>query len=224
MAYSTELYQPDKNAAYDVLSFRTEKEWLDARKNGIGGSDSAAVLGLTPYKTKVEIYQEKVGVSEPEDISKKPAVIYGKSAEEPLRRLFQLDHPELIVNYKNKTILRNREYPFLLFSPDGLLKMRESGCKGIFENKTTTVYNRNKLSEWDNHVPDYYFSQIMHGLIVTEFEFVYLRALIKFPDGDSQIRNYYFSKSDFEKDINYIKTEEINFWNNHIRINCKPEN
>ena len=29
----------------------TEKEWLEARKSGIGGSDAATILGLNPYKT-----------------------------------------------------------------------------------------------------------------------------------------------------------------------------
>ena len=138
MAYSTELYQPDKEAAYDVLSFRTDAEWLAGRTKGIGGSDSSAVIGRNPWKTNVQLYREKVGLIHSPDISNNDAVKYGKSAEEPLRRLFQLDHPELIVNYRNKTILCNREFPFLLYSPDGLLKERESSVNDVREVESSS--------------------------------------------------------------------------------------
>ena len=36
------------------------KEWLELRKNGIGGSDAASVLGLNPYRSSVSIYLEKI--------------------------------------------------------------------------------------------------------------------------------------------------------------------
>ena len=37
-----------------VKNFKNEKEWLKARKNKIGGSDCAAILGINSYKTNVE--------------------------------------------------------------------------------------------------------------------------------------------------------------------------
>ena len=39
----------------------TREEWLEARKNGIGGSDAATILGLNPYKTTIELWEEKTG-------------------------------------------------------------------------------------------------------------------------------------------------------------------
>ena len=43
-----------------------EETWLQYRRNGIGGSDAAAVIGLSPYKTARDVYFEKLG-REPED-------------------------------------------------------------------------------------------------------------------------------------------------------------
>ena len=37
----------------------TEKQWLEERKNGIGGSDAATILGLNPYKTNINLCEEK---------------------------------------------------------------------------------------------------------------------------------------------------------------------
>ena len=40
----------------------TEDEWLAYRRKGIGGSDVASALGLSPYRTKRELYYDKIGV------------------------------------------------------------------------------------------------------------------------------------------------------------------
>lgn len=49
--------------------FNSREEWLQGRKNHIGGSDAAACVGLNPYKDNVQLWEEKVGLVLPEDIS-----------------------------------------------------------------------------------------------------------------------------------------------------------
>lgn len=68
-------------------------EWLAFRKSGIGGSDAAAILGISPFRTNVEVWEEKVGLKIPEDISEEPQVKYGKESEDLLVQLFALDYP-----------------------------------------------------------------------------------------------------------------------------------
>ena len=41
--------------------FNSREEWLQGRKNHIGGSDAAACVGLNPYKDNVQLWEEKVG-------------------------------------------------------------------------------------------------------------------------------------------------------------------
>ena len=57
--------------------FNSREEWLQGRKNHIGGSDAAACVGLNPYKDNVQLWEEKVGLVLPEDISDKDYVQYG---------------------------------------------------------------------------------------------------------------------------------------------------
>ena len=87
--------------------FNSREEWLQGRKNHIGGSDAAACVGLNPYKDNVQLWEEKVGLVLPEDISDKDYVQYGTEAEEYLRALFALDHPEYKVLYDSYNMFTN---------------------------------------------------------------------------------------------------------------------
>lgn len=59
------------------------KEWLKARQKGIGGSDAASVLGISPWKTNVQLWEEKTGITEPEDISGKRSSASVKNLRPP---------------------------------------------------------------------------------------------------------------------------------------------
>ena len=65
---------------YKIYDFEDEKAWLKGRLNGIGGSDASAVVGKNPYKTNIELFEEKTGRRIAPDISEKPYVIYGKES------------------------------------------------------------------------------------------------------------------------------------------------
>ena len=49
----------DSNVIYKTKNM-TKKEWLLKRKEGIGGSDVASILGISPYKSSVSVYMDKV--------------------------------------------------------------------------------------------------------------------------------------------------------------------
>ena len=55
------------------------EEWLKERKKGIGASEASCIIGVNPWKTNVELWQEKTGQREAEDIGDKDCVMYGKS-------------------------------------------------------------------------------------------------------------------------------------------------
>ena len=63
-----------------VIICKDRAEWLEARKDGLGASDAAALLGLSPWKTNVQLWEEKCGLVIPEDIGDKPYVRYGNDA------------------------------------------------------------------------------------------------------------------------------------------------
>lgn len=159
------------------IRFDSMEEWLVNRK-GIGGSDASAILGLNPYKTNQELWMEKKGQISPVDISDKPYVKYGNDAEPLLRALFSLDYPEYTVEYYDNNMLINKKYPWAHASLDGEL-VDPDGRRGILEIKTTNILQSMQWQKWDNQIPDNYYIQILHYLLVTEYDFVVLKAQLK---------------------------------------------
>ncbi len=198
--------------------------WLEARSHYIGGSDAAAVLGLNPYKSNLELWQEKTGLMVPEDISEKPYVKYGHAAESYLRELFALDFPEYEVAYTENNIWLNDAVPFAHASLDGWL-MDQGGRRGILEIKTTNILRSMQKETWDRRIPDNYYVQVLHYLMVTEFDFAVLKAQLKyeFPGGDImlQTKHYKIERSEVEDDISYLARSEANFWKN-VQAKKKP--
>ena len=195
------------------IQFETFDQWLDAR-HGIGGSDASAVIGKNPYKTNQELWMEKTGRAVPPDISDKDYVRYGHAAEPLLRELFALDHPEYKMEYFENNMIRNEKYPWAHASLDGELTDQD-GRKGILEIKTTNILQSMQREKWNNQIPDNYYIQILHYMLVTEYEFVELRAQLKSVwQGQIRLntRDYHIERKEVEEDIAYIKEQEETFW------------
>lgn len=45
----------------------TEQEWLAYRRRGIGGSDVAAILGISPFRTARDLYDDKLNIASAAD-------------------------------------------------------------------------------------------------------------------------------------------------------------
>lgn len=192
----------------------SHEEWLGVRKHYIGGSDASAVLGMNPYKSNLELWQEKVGIVQPEDIGEKPYVKYGHEAETLLRELFALDFPEYEVRYEENNIWFNADYPFAHASLDGWLTDQD-GRKGILEIKTTNILQSMQKEKWDHQIPDNYYIQVLHYLMVTGFDFAVLKAQLKFDFGGDILlhtKHYKIERSDALEDIELLKSSEKEFW------------
>lgn len=200
-----------------IIVPESHEKWKEERKYGLGASDAGAYLGRSKWKTNVELWEEKTGLREAEDISGKPYVQYGHDAEPHIRALFALDHPELIVRYESPfKIIRNDEHPFIFCTPDGELEERETGRQGGFECKTTEIRRASQWEEWKDRIPDQYYSQVIHQMISAGWEFVWLRAHIRWHDKTGAFRidtrEYKIERRDVLDDIAYTKAEAIEFW------------
>lgn len=198
----------------EMIILKDHAEWL-ANRDRIGGSDASAILGMNPYKTNIELWQIKTGQLIPEDISEKPYVKYGTQAEMHLRGLFRLDFPQYEVEYAENNMWINDKYPFAHASLDGWLIERETGRKGILEIKTTNILQSMQKEKWKDCIPDNYYIQILHYLMVTEFDFAILKAQLKYEfDGDIylQTKHYKIERAEVEEDIKYLESSERRFW------------
>ena len=197
-----------------ILKLTERTQWLKARRRGLGGSDAGAVIGMNKYKNNVQLWEEKTGLVIPEDISDKPAVIFGKTAEAPLRELFKLDFPQYKVEYHEFYMFFSDEYPFLFATLDGELT-DERGRRGILEIKTTTIQNKNQWDEWEGCVPQSYYIQLLHQLAATGWDYAILKAYIRYyKDGELKvsIRHYRTERSEVQNDIDYLVDKEVSFW------------
>ena len=193
----------------------TRAQWLQARKRGIGASEASAVVGCNPYKSNLQLWEEKTGRREPEDISDKPYVKYGLEAEAPLRKLFALDYPQYKVTYRPFDIVFNKQYPFIFATLDGRLREFETGRKGVLEIKTTEILKSMQYESWKDRIPDNYYIQCLHQLLATGWEFNVLNAQLKTVYGDevrTTTRRYFIERPEVQEDIDYLLEKEIEFW------------
>lgn len=194
--------------------FKSRSQWLDARKNHIGGSDASACVGMNPYKDNVQLWEEKMGLVLPEDISDRDYVKYGTDAEMHLRALFSMDYPQYQVFYEENNMFLNSEYPWMHASLDGEL-IDEDGRHGILEIKTTNILQSMQKEKWNQRIPDNYYIQVLHYLAVTECEFAVLKAQLKSEwAGELRIttKHYFIERKEVEKDIEYLIRAEKRFW------------
>lgn len=199
-----------------VTICKDRAEWLEARKEGLGASDASALLGISPWKTNVQLWEEKTGLVVPEDIGDKPQVKYGNDAEPLLRAFFALDHPEYGLSFTPYKIIRHEKYPFITCTPDGELLEAGTNRRGGLEIKTTEIMSASGWSRWKGRIPDEYYAQVCHQMLATGWEFVELLAQIKYttPDGEDrkEVRHYKIERADSLEDIALVEQAAIRFW------------
>lgn len=198
----------------EMIVLKSREEWLENRRNGLGGSEISAVIGCNPYMDNVTLWEYKTGKKAPEDISGKPYVVYGTNAEPLLRELFKLDFPQYEVEYVENNSFRNSKYSWAQASLDGWLTDPD-GKKGILEIKTTEILQSMQKEKWKDRIPDNYYCQCLFYMAVAEADFCILKAQLKTVfDGVPylQTRHYRLNREDVQEDIDYLMQEGEKFW------------
>lgn len=190
-------------------------EWLAFRKNGIGASDASAVLGMSNRVTNIELWEEKVGLRKPKDISDDERVQYGQAAEKHLIALFALQYKgryKVKVD-KNVVYLRNG---FQFASLDSELTEIETGERGIHEDKTVFADSSLVWSKWRNQIPYNYYVQILHQMLVTGWKFAIINPEFRWVDKDGEIATQTLRikirADEVAADMKYLDEAEHEFW------------
>ena len=185
----------------------TCEQWFEERQKGIGGSDAAAVAGLSRYRTPIQVYMEKLGLVEPPEENE--AMYWGKKLEDMVAEEFSL-RTGLKVRRKN-AILRHPSHPWMLANVDRLIVGRDEGL----ECKTAGAY---KAGEWEgDEIPWEYAIQCHHYMAVTGYSAWWIAVLI---GGNRFV--YKRIERDEEIIANLIKIES-DFWHNHILKQVPPD-
>lgn len=143
-----------------VQQHTTDSDWYKARQKGIGGSDVAAILGVSPYKTPLQVYQEKRG-----EIGSTPdnwRMMVGRTLE-PAIRQFYSDLTGQAVHVP-ESIITSEKYPFMLANLDGYTE----------EPRVVEIKTAGSGREWGEpgsaDIPTGYICQVQHYMVVTGFQ------------------------------------------------------
>jgi len=173
-----------------------KEEWLEHRKQGIGGSDAAAILGMNPWKSPMDVWLEKTGEFTRND-EENEKMYWGTVLEDIVAREF-MTRTGLKVRRRN-AILKHKQYPFMIANVDRLVVGQSAGL----ECKTAGQYS---ADNWAVGVPDYYIPQVQHYMAVTGHKVWYVAVLI----GGQEFKYYKVARDD--SFIRELIQAETAFW------------
>ncbi|PKE36845.1 hypothetical protein CW670_02630 [Macrococcoides caseolyticum] len=186
----------------------THEEWLKARQAGVGGSDAGTILGVNKWKSKTQLFFEKVNPELKQQVDNE-FIYWGNVLEDVVAKEFETRTGKKV--RKNNKMLRHPEHEFMLANLDRVIV----GEKALLECKTTSQYN---IDQWkDDEIPASYLCQIQHYMAVTGYEKAYIAVLC----GGNQ-----FIWKEVPRDdelIEIIINAEKDFWYNNVLAGVIPE-
>ena len=183
-------------------------EWLKMRKHGIGGSDAAAVCGLSRWRGPLDGYRDKT--SDKIEEKETPAIHWGNVMEPVLRAEFA-KRSGLVVE-EVPFLFNCREFPFMIANVDGIARETD-GSVSLIEIKTA---NSLAVKDWDNGLPQEYYIQVQHYMSVLDLAKSYIVVLI----GGNDFRIEEIPRDD--ETIQTIINLEAAFWRENILTLTPP--
>jgi putative phage-type endonuclease len=184
----------------------SHEDWLNFRRGGIGGSDVAAICGLSRYKSPMEVFLDKLGEIPP--IEDNPKMKAGRIMEPVVADWFAEETGMKVM--KQNSIFQHKQHPHMLANIDRWLPGQNAGL----ECKNTAEYCR---ADWEgSQAPAEYVLQCNHYMAITGAERWYIAVLIGGWDFQWRV---------IERDealIQNLITIEHDFWHNHVLAKNPP--
>ena len=195
----------------------SEEEWLAYRRKGIGGSDVAALLGISPWRTARDLYFDKLNIVAVEDNEDYwVALEMGHLLESLVAKIFQ--HRTGYKVYQIKKMFQHPQYSWMLADVDYFVELPD-GSTAILEIKTT---NYNARDNWwlngEETVPVYYEAQGRHYMAVMNVDRCFFCCLYGNNEEETIIREIRRDES-YEEEMIFL---EQYFWENHVLTRTPP--
>jgi putative phage-type endonuclease len=225
----TQAADAEAPSAHNLITTNARDEWLANRRSGIGGSDIAAILGLSPWKTAVDVWLDKTGQSTEDAIGNAEAVRWGALLEDVVAREYAERTDRTVQRIKR--ILRHPLHEFAIGNIDRAVVRKGSrvrvagdggtllGADGLLEVKTASAY---KAGDWgrdgdEDAVPVYYQAQVMWYLGITGQTWADVAALI----GGQRMVIRRIKRDD--ETIAAMLERAHEFWHQHVLTRKPPE-
>lgn len=185
----------------------TKEQWLEIRKQGIGGSEAGAICGLNPFSTPFTVYGEKLGILPPKEETE--AMRIGNDLEDYIAKRFTEKTGKKVKNCNY--VLQHTKHSWMLADVDRLVVGENAGL----ECKSTSAFNKTNFEKAD--IPAQWYTQCVHYMAVTGAKKWYLAVLVL------GVGFYDFVIERNEEDIKALEEIEDDFWNNHVMAGIEPD-
>jgi putative phage-type endonuclease len=187
-------------------------EWLEHRRTGIGGSDAAAVVGISRWKQPLDVWNDKLGLTEsgPSTIAQRRG-----HALEPVLLGVYLEQTGFVS--EGGGFYRSINLPYMFANPDSIIHRDNSSpaCRGL-ELKSSDDPDPWGPEGSDTY-PEDYFLQCQHYMAVTGLKLWDLAVLL--PRSDFRI--YTVPRDDGI--IDNLRQSEGDFWHQNVLAKVPPE-
>jgi len=184
-------------------------EALAERRTGIGGSDIAAIMGVSPFLSALDVFRLKKDLVE---VPESEAMYWGSALEGAILDRYQADHPEVAVE-RNFELVRGRQpADWTIGTPDAFA--RSLGETYGVEIKTTNAF---AAQHWDDGVPLHYQYQCQWYMFVCELERWDLAVLI----GGSDYREFALARDNALIQDTLLPAAS-HFWQNYVLLDVPP--
>lgn len=158
--------------ALRVLADDERGGWLDWRRGGLGGSDIAAVAGLSPFATPTTVYLEKIGLLRDQG-DEEGWQRMGRLLEPVIAALFEEETGHRVASVRPQECVTHSELPWMRATLDGVVLVDDEPV-GPIEIKSTTRW----ASDWGDEPPDYYQCQLQWQMGILGSERGWMAALV----------------------------------------------
>lgn len=186
----------DEITAGPVLVGRFEHgspQWLDARRGGLGGSEIAAVLGLSPWDSPLSLYHRKRG--ELPDLDLTDEMEAGTRCEPMIARWFADHHPEYVVEEHPGT-WRHRDRDWEFANPDAALHPIQAPAARAGAEWKFSLFGDDFGPEGTDEIPVHYRCQVLHYIDVMGWPGMWL---VVFIGARGEFREYWIPADEDEQ-------------------------
>lgn len=186
----------------------SREQWLELRRNSIGGSDAAASCGQSPWKSQLALYCDKMGLIPDKETNE--SMRRGTYLEEYVAQRFTEETGKKV--RRDNSMWRDDEFPFLTANVDRVVIGENAGL----ECKTMNDYSATDFDFESGEIPIQYYYQVQHYMMVMGWQYMYIAFSTNFKFVWLKIdRNDTF--------IDTMRMQEVDFWYNNIVKHIRPE-
>jgi putative phage-type endonuclease len=193
----------------DVVQLDQRRAWLRERRRGLGASDAAAVLGLSPYSNPFVVWLDKTGRLPLDHGAEEPEKRWGRFLEGAIAEAFEEETGLRVIDRELSVI--HPEHSWLRATLDGRVT-DGTAVLGVYEAKTTN----GRDGTWRDGPPEWYVLQVQHQLLVTALDRAWLPVLI----GGSDFEVHQVERD--ERVIALLLAYESAFWHDHVLAGVPP--